>query len=707
MEGQARPPQLIGTNYAYWKARTRIYLQAQGVNVWKAVTHGRTHPKRTLEDKSEILAPVEQWSTEKINSSDNNNKALNTITRSLDQGQFGLIAGCSSAKDAWEILEKLYEGDSSVKQTKMQQVLTRFEELRMKDEETIVEFNARVQELKNEAAVLGEPFSLDKLVRKILRSLPVRFRMKVTAIQESVGWETKSVAELMSNLRTYEMDILSQDNNSKRGKNVAFIAEECDSGEECEELDDESVAMITRNFTKILKQINRRNRGGKNQQNRSNSVAPSSSNSSRTIGKSSNSNQQKNFGQINQFGQNQNLTRQNQWQQGEVKNKNKGIQCRECEGFGHIQVECATYLKRKKSMKATTWSDEECSEEAQDEDEEISGNFVAFTAVVAESHSDLDNCSDHEDVDKVPYEELEQSYIKLYKKWDILLNTHITTNSKNEFLEKNIESLKKQGSDTNAELAESNGKVMKLSAELEAYKKQIQMMNTTSTLNQILDSGRSPNIRNGLGYTRNSQNSFTTKFVRAGTSTQPNVETHQKILRKYNPTCHYCYQKGHTRPECYKFYSDHRIDKFQKKWITPVSRQVWVRKSDLVCYSMFFGKEQGKWYFDSGCSRHMTDSKEFLKNVIPYTGQVTFGDGIKGDIMGIGILNVAGLPSLSKVLLVQGLKANLISISQLCDQKLNVGFTKDRCIVKDKQNKVIMEALPLVIQIYGIKDLGT
>lgn len=53
-----------------------------------------------------------------------------------------------------------------MKQTKMQQVHTRFEELRMKDKEIVVEFNARVQELKNEVVVLGEPFSLDKLVRR-------------------------------------------------------------------------------------------------------------------------------------------------------------------------------------------------------------------------------------------------------------------------------------------------------------------------------------------------------------------------------------------------------------------------------------------------------------------------------------------------------------------------------------------------------------
>lgn len=58
-------------------------------------------------------------------------------------------------------------------------------------------------------------------------------------------------------------------------------------------------------------------------------------------------------------------------------------------------------------------------------------------------------------------------------------------------------------------------------------------------------------------------------------------------------------------------------------------------------------------------------NKNYLKNVMHYEGQVTFGDGIKGEISGIGVLNVPRLPHLNKVMLVQGLKANLISISQL------------------------------------------
>ncbi|MCI63402.1 gag-protease polyprotein, partial [Trifolium medium] len=32
----------------------------------------------------------------------------------------------------------------------------------------------------------------------------------------------------------------------------------------------------------------------------------------------------------------------------EKPNKGKGVQCHECEGYGHIRTECATYLKKQK-----------------------------------------------------------------------------------------------------------------------------------------------------------------------------------------------------------------------------------------------------------------------------------------------------------------------------------------------------------------------
>lgn len=67
----------------------------------------------------------------------------------------------------------------------------------------------------------------------------------------------------------------------------------------------------------------------------------------------------------------------------------------------------------------------------------------------------------------------------------------------------------------------------------------------------------------------------------------------------------------------------------------------------------------------------MIGEKNYLKEVKHYSNNyVTFGDGVKRKITGKGKLNYLGLSTLDDVLLVESLITNLISISQLCDQKL-------------------------------------
>ena len=73
----------------------------------------------------------------------------------------------------------------------------------------------------------------------------------------------------------------------------------------------------------------------------------------------------------------------------------------------------------------------------------------------------------------------------------------------------------------------------------------------------------------------------------------------------------------------------------------------------------------------------MTGVKNLLVDIKSYsTSYVTFGDGAKGETKGVGKLEYSGVSKLDNVLLVKGLTANLISISQLCDQGLKVNFTK-------------------------------
>ena len=82
-------------------------------------------------------------------------------------------------------METTYEGTKKVKDTKFQMLTTRFEELKMSEDESFESFYGRMNEVIIKKFNLGEKTENSKVVRKILRSLPKSFRAKVTAIEES------------------------------------------------------------------------------------------------------------------------------------------------------------------------------------------------------------------------------------------------------------------------------------------------------------------------------------------------------------------------------------------------------------------------------------------------------------------------------------------------------------------------------------------
>jgi len=74
-------------------------------------------------------------------------------------------------------------------------------------------------------------------------------------------------------------------------------------------------------------------------------------------------------------------------------------------------------------------------------------------------------------------------------------------------------------------------------------------------------------------------------------------------------------------------------------------------------------------------------------------GYVTFGDGGKGKIRGIGNLISNGLPNLENVFLVEELRTNLISITQLCDQGMEAIFDRFGCKITDEKGEVFMRGI--------------
>lgn len=82
-------------------------------------------------------------------------------------------------------------------------------------------------------------------------------------------------------------------------------------------------------------------------------------------------------------------------------------------------------------------------------------------------------------------------------------------------------------------------------------------------------------------------------------------------------------------------------------------------------------------------------------------GFVTFGDNAKGKIIGIGKVGKNSSLCVENVLLVDGLKHNLHSISQLCDKGYRVTFKSNKCIIED-DNKTLFAAYKIG-NIYAIE----
>ncbi|KAK0594043.1 hypothetical protein LWI29_032338 [Acer saccharum] len=193
------------------------------------------------------------------------------------------------------------------------------------------------------------------------------------------------------------------------------------------------------------------------------------------------------------------------------------------------------------------------------------------------------------------------------------------------------------------------------------------------------------------------------------------------------PICHFCGCDGHIRPNCFQYIKMCRkqsmIEKRKNRAKMHVSRNEnvdlhdprnsrahvpkatkkakivakWIRKNENICHVAQIALKANSsnfWYLDSGCSRHMTENKSFFETlVMEEGGNVTFGDGSKRNVVGKGTISVPGLPSLSNALFVDGLKANLISISHLSDEGYSVLFSKDYCSILKPDGQTLLKGM--------------
>src|SRR4051812_1224547 len=84
-----------------------------------------------------------------------------------------------------------------------------------------------------------------------------------------------------------------------------------------------------------------------------------------------------------------------------------------------------------------------------------------------------------------------------------------------------------------------------------------------------------------------------------------------------------------------------------------------------------------EWIMDSGCTNHMTGDRNLLMeySLSPSSKKtITFADKGKSKILGLGRVAISRDQYIDKVMLVESIGYNLMSVSMLCDLDLVVLF---------------------------------
>ncbi|XP_059075397.1 uncharacterized protein LOC131875327 [Cryptomeria japonica] len=131
----------------------------------------------------------------------------------MDESIFPKVLAATRSKKAWETLETTYQGNTKVKVAKLQSLRRNFENLQMKESESVNQFMNQVLNVVNQIRSNGEELRDQKVIEKILRSLPSKFDSIVVAIEESKDLSQLSVDELMGSLLTHESR-LNRNNNA-------------------------------------------------------------------------------------------------------------------------------------------------------------------------------------------------------------------------------------------------------------------------------------------------------------------------------------------------------------------------------------------------------------------------------------------------------------------------------------------------------------
>ncbi|KZV36305.1 hypothetical protein F511_21418 [Dorcoceras hygrometricum] len=120
---------------------------------------------------------------------------------------FSKIKTCATSKEIWEKLTQICEGNDDTKENKLTVAQQKYESIKMREGETMAEFDERFNTVVIELTSIGKEYSNRELALKVMRALPREWDVKTMAMRESKDLNKLELHDLFANLKAYEFEL--------------------------------------------------------------------------------------------------------------------------------------------------------------------------------------------------------------------------------------------------------------------------------------------------------------------------------------------------------------------------------------------------------------------------------------------------------------------------------------------------------------------
>lgn len=254
----AKLPIFDGEKFYYQKHKIEILVLGYDVDLQDLVVDGYIHP---VNDEGNTLARSAMCDQHKKDFK-NHHKAITILLNVISYMEYEKITNKDSTKSIFDSLRINHEGNAQVKETKVLVLIQKYETFKMEDDEKVETMLSRFQMLVARLKVLDKWYSIVDHVKKIIISLPKKWRHMVTALKLANDLNNISLEELVSFLRSHQIE-LEEYEPRKRGKYIAlkskpekiraYQAGEESEGYDKESDDDDDLSLISKRVNRVWK----------------------------------------------------------------------------------------------------------------------------------------------------------------------------------------------------------------------------------------------------------------------------------------------------------------------------------------------------------------------------------------------------------------------------------------------------------------------